>query len=264
MNGTPLQLALREVQESARSRPTRIGMLLAIALLTLSGPFGTFETFNVGQRLAYWGAMVIAGYFVGEGATTFFSESLRRSVTQRWPRLVASSLLASLPVSIVVILINGLAHGHLDAATGLMIWLYTTLTTLVVVLAVAALGDATRAAAPPAPAPVATLDPRPPAILERVPLPQRGALLALIVEDHYVDIVTDRGKTLVLMRLADAMREAAGIDGLQIHRSHWVARDAVVRTHRSDSKLTLELSNGMRLPVSRGFLPQVKDAGLGT
>jgi DNA-binding LytR/AlgR family response regulator len=94
------------------------------------------------------------------------------------------------------------------------------------------------------------------------PLRQRGKLLALIVEDHYVDIVTDRGKALVLMRLADAMREAGTVAGLQIHRSHWVALDAVVKAHRSDGKLILELSNGLRLPVSRGYLPAVKEAGL--
>jgi len=95
-----------------------------------------------------------------------------------------------------------------------------------------------------------------------VPLRQRSRLIALIVEDHYVDIVTDKGKTLVLMRLADAMREAAPVPGLQIHRSHWVALDAVVRAQRSEGKVMLELSNGMRLPVSRGFLPAAKDAGL--
>jgi DNA-binding LytR/AlgR family response regulator len=88
-------------------------------------------------------------------------------------------------------------------------------------------------------------------------------LLALTVEDHYVDIVTDKGKTLVLMRLADAMRETSGVDGLQIHRSHWVATGAVVKSHRTDGKLSLELRNGMRLPVSRGYLPAVKAAGLG-
>ena len=83
-----------------------------------------------------------------------------------------------------------------------------------------------------------------------------------MVEDHYVDIVTDKGKTLVLMRLADAIRETAPIAGLQIHRSHWVARDAVVKVHRSDGKLILELSNGLKLPVSRGYLPAAKEAGL--
>jgi len=128
--------------------------------------------------------------------------------------------------------------------------------TLVLLFAPPALPSETAA---PAPAPGRSLPP----ILERVSLPQRGRLLALTVEDHYVDIVTDRGKTLVLMRLADAIREASGVDSLQIHRSHWVARDAVVRPHRAAGKLSLELSNGLRLPVSRGFLPQVKAAGLG-
>ena len=65
-----------------------------------------------------------------------------------------------------------------------------------------------------------------------MPLPQRGGLLALSVEDHYVDIVTDKGKTLVLMRLADAMKETGSVAGLQIHRSHWVARGAVIKAHR--------------------------------
>lgn len=96
-----------------------------------------------------------------------------------------------------------------------------------------------------------------------MPLPQRGKLLALSVADHYVDIVTDRGKALVLMRFADAIRETGGVAGLQIHRSHWVAREAVVRSHRAGGKLLLELSNGLRLPVSRSFLPEVREAGLG-
>ena len=88
------------------------------------------------------------------------------------------------------------------------------------------------------------------------------ALLALIVEAHYVDIVTERGKTLVLMRLADAIRETTGVPGLQIHRSHWVAHAAVVKAHRADGKVQLELSNGLRLPISRGYLPAAKEAGL--
>ncbi|RYE08124.1 MAG: LytTR family transcriptional regulator [Hyphomicrobiales bacterium] len=52
------------------------------------------------------------------------------------------------------------------------------------------------------------------------------------------------------------------IEGLQIHRSHWVARDAVVKAVRAEGKLLVELSNGMRLPVSRGFAAKAKAAGL--
>ena len=64
------------------------------------------------------------------------------------------------------------------------------------------------------------------------------------------------------MRLADAIREAEPVEGLQIHRSHWVAIAAVARAVRRDGKLFLELTNGLRLPVSRGAQPAVKAAGL--
>jgi DNA-binding LytR/AlgR family response regulator len=64
------------------------------------------------------------------------------------------------------------------------------------------------------------------------------------------------------MRLADAIRETGMVPGLQIHRSHWVAKDAVAKVHRSEGKLMLELRNGMRLPVSRSYLAAARDAGL--
>jgi len=268
VNRKALQLALREMQAATSNRYSRIGMILTTVVLAVSGPFGTFQSFNVGQRFGYWAVMVVASYLVGHAAARFFLELLRQQIAQKWPRVIVAGLLASLPVTIVVLVVNGVAYQHMDVEESLMIWLYVTIITLAVVVMFVTLSDLMKgepeaATAPPAAASVvAPVEAPPPPILTRVPLPQRGRLLALVVEDHYVDIVTDKGKTLVLMRLADAMREAAAIPGLQIHRSHWVARDAVVRTHRADGKLSLELSNGLRLPVSRGFLPAVKQAGL--
>jgi len=267
VNRRPLQLALREMHAVTTSRYSRISLLLATIVLTVSGPFGTFESFNLGQRLAYWGVMVVAAYVAGQGAATFFIELFRPRIAAKWPRVIVAALCAGVPLTAIVLAANSIAYQHFDAAEALQIWLYVTLITLVVTLALATiadiLGGGTATAAPVAVATPATVPaPALPPILERVPLPQRGALLALIVEDHYVDIVTERGKTLVLMRLADAMREAAGVPGLQIHRSHWVATAAVVKASRSEGKVTLELSNGLRLPVSRGYLPAVKEAGL--
>lgn len=263
MNRKALQSALREMHAATTSRYSRIGMLLAVMLLTVSGPFGTFQSFNLGQRLAYWGCMVVASYLVGQGAASFFLELLGGQIAQKWPRVIVGGVLASLPVTAVVLLINGIAYQHVPAGESLMIWLYVVLITVVVVVALVTVHELMASGSPPSiEAGGIAVAPQPPPILERVPLPQRGRLLALSVEDHYVDIVTDKGKALVLMRLADAMRETGGVAGLQIHRSHWVATDAVVRTHRVAGKLSLELSNGMRLPVSRGFLPAVKAAGL--
>ena len=252
------------MQAATTNRYSRIGMILTTALLAVSGPFGTFQSFNLGQRFGYWAIMVLACYLVGQGAATFFLELLRSRISQRWPRVIVAGLLAGLPVSVVVLIVNGIAYQHIDAAESLTIWLYATIVTLVVATMFVTLSDLMKGAAAPASAPASIAEPSPPIpppILERVPLPQRGQLLALLVEDHYVDIVTDKGKTLVLMRLADAIREASPVAGLQIHRSHWVARDAVVKVHRADGKLSLELSNGLKLPVSRGYLPAAKEAG---
>ncbi len=66
-----------------------------------------------------------------------------------------------------------------------------------------------RAARAPA-APAAPTN-RPPAILSRLPVDRRGPLVALSAEDHYVRVTTAAGETLVLMRLGDAMREAADV-----------------------------------------------------
>ena len=231
-------------------------MILAAMLLAVSGPFGTFQSFNLGQRIAYWAVMVMASYLVGQAAATFFLELLRPQIAQRWPRVIVAGLLAGLPVTIVVLVINGVAYQHVDLATSLTIWLYATIVTLAVVVLFVTLSDLIKAAgrgtaamaagAVPPPAPIAP--PAPPPILERVPLPQRGKLLALMVEDHYVDIVTDKGKTLVLMRLADAIRETGGS-----RASRSTARTGSPATPSSKSTAAtasscLELSNGLQTP----------------
>jgi len=279
VNRKALQLALREMQAATTNRFSRVGMILATVVLAVSGPFGTFQSFNLGQRFGYWAITVLACYLTGQGAASYFIEVLREQISQRWPRVIVAGLLASLPVTIVVLVINGVAYQHMDATESLTIWLYATIITLAIVVLFVTLSDLMHPAVAPdsvvqgsatGPAPVvspavAPATPggaAPPAILERAALPQRGRLIALIVEDHYVDIVTDKGKTLVLMRLADAIREAVPVPGLQVHRSHWVALDAVVKTQRSEGKVVLELSNGMKLPVSRGYLPAAKEAGL--
>lgn len=76
------------------------------------------------------------------------------------------------------------------------------------------------------------------------------------------EVTTEKGKALVLMRLSDAIRETPPTPGLQIHRSHWVAVDAVARTVRTGDKLLVELKDGRRLPVSRSYTRDVRDAGL--
>jgi len=108
--------------------------------------------------------------------------------------------------------------------------------------------------------PSGAADPR---ILQRLPEEWGKKILRITVRDHYVEIVTDRTKEKVLMRFSDAISEAEGIPGLQVHRSHWVAEDAVRTIEREKGRMFLTLEDGSRIPVSRGFRTAVMEAGIG-
>lgn len=63
------------------------------------------------------------------------------------------------------------------------------------------------------------------------------------------------------MRLSDAIKETAPVAGMQVHRSHWVALDAVASATRKNGKPVLTLENGTEVPVSRTYLDAVRSAG---
>jgi len=253
----PLQLTLREMQRHL-TEPRVLGILAVVAvLLGLAGPFGTFETLALLPRLAYWVATVVFTYAAGYGLSLLADNAWGRG-RPLWQRFIIMVIPAGLGATLIVSVLNVIAFGtvNYDWTDALVLagQCFAVAMGVVVVLLMTNRHDF-----PSGPREAA---PTTPAILDRVPLPQRGALLALVVEDHYVDIVTEKGKALVLMRLADAIRETAPVAGIRIHRSHWIATNAVVKAHRSDGKLMVELSNGMRLPVSRSAIAAVKAAGL--
>jgi hypothetical protein len=257
VNGSPLQLTLRELRGLFSSLRALGVMVIVGVLLGVAGPFGTFELLQPAARIAYWVAIVFFTYGTGYGLA-LLGDRVWGTGRPVWQRVLIQIVPAGLGTSVVVGLLNLGVFGLDRFALGpVLVLAAQSFAISAAVVAVSFLTARPVLSSAPAATPSG-----PPPILERVPLPQRGALIALVVEDHYVDIVTTRGKTLVLMRLADAIRETGSVAGLQIHRSHWVAKDAVVRAHRSEGKVVLELSNGMRLPVSRGYLPAVKDSGL--
>ena len=63
------------------------------------------------------------------------------------------------------------------------------------------------------------------------------------------------------MRLSDAVTELEGLEGAQVHRSWWVARDAVTGARRGDGRATLEVEGGLTVPVSRRYARALREAG---
>ena len=84
---------------------------------------------------------------------------------------------------------------------------------------------------------------------------------ALQAEDHYLRVHTDRGSTLILMPLSEALAAAEAAGGRRTHRSWWAARDAVVAGTRRGGRASLMMKSGLEVPVSRTFAPTLRREG---
>ena len=96
-----------------------------------------------------------------------------------------------------------------------------------------------------------------------VRLPVTNDVLCLQMEDHYVRIHRPGGSTIELMPLGAAIERYGHPDGIRVHRSWWIARNAI-RTVRQDGRnWRLVLNNGLVVPVARGSIARVRALGLG-
>lgn len=102
----------------------------------------------------------------------------------------------------------------------------------------------------------------PPKILTRLPVHlQQSELYALSAEDHYVRVHTKKGDDIILMRLSDAIAETGHVEGLQIHRSWWVAKAAIDDIKPKGRAAEITLRSGGIAPVSRSGFKTIKDMG---
>ena len=90
-----------------------------------------------------------------------------------------------------------------------------------------------------------------------LPADKRGEILALSAQDHYVKIISARGSHLNRISMKEAVEMLPKDIGLQVHRSHWVAYNAMLGLSQTAGRYQIELRNGMRVPVSRNKISEV-------
>lgn len=98
--------------------------------------------------------------------------------------------------------------------------------------------------------------------MELLPVNKRGDLYCLEMADHYVKVYTSQGHHLLLMRFKDALLMLSDYQGLQTHRSWWVAKAAITALKKDGRKITLNLVNNVEVPVSRTYAEAVKSASI--
>lgn len=255
MNDTPLQITKREMQMLFTARRTWIGLAAAGVILGLAGPFDTDEALTVVPRLVYWLFVAAIGFFLGSTVSTFTAENLRGRGVGLWPSVVIAGALAGVVNLGALLLINWLVFRLAPTTPGYLGALSINVVAISIIIAGAYVSIQSNT-------PRETPEPQPPRLLDRLPVDKRGPLISLSVQDHYVEIATAKGTELILIRLSDAMAEVGDTPGLQVHRSHWIATKAVASVRRDGARAILTMADGRDIPVSRTYIPAIKEAGL--
>ena len=234
-------------------------------LLGLVGPFGTFAA-PAPLRIGYWLIFAIAGYLVFRPLVVvgrWLAEALRISPLIG---IGLAQMVASVPMTLIVAtLLSGFDVVAALRWNGLgalyfQVWLIGFLVNGFFALVLKGKEQREAPDATPAPAMIAPVADAPTSFADRLP-PGFGPLLALKGEDHYVRAIGETREELVLIRLRDAIAELGATEGLQVHRSWWVARAGVASTRKEGRTATVLLHSGTEVPVSREMTPELRRLG---
>jgi hypothetical protein len=232
--------------------------VVAVIAAVFMSAIGAFESGRLPpvERTVYWLIMLVVGTFLGSTLMTLL-RGLRFLDDRPWTQSVVFTLLLWAPATVMVgVVLTVMVH----APWGVDILVANAWPVLMVTAAMVALNNLadrepaqTHAAVQPDEAP-------PPAFLQRVPIRLQGAdLYAVEAQDHYLRLHTSKGSDLILMRLSDAIAELEGIEGAQVHRSWWVARESIAEAERGDGRATLTLKDGSQVPVSRTYARMLRE-----
>jgi len=211
--------------------------------LGLIGPFGSYlNDGGPATRIVYW---------IGTSLLSCIAFDLllrtiapRARALPRWFTILMAVMLANLPLSVATRAAALLIWPQL-AGIGWLQWYGQA-------LLVSALYVATH---------LALSASRRPSPAQSIPLRLGHDVLCLQMEDHYVRVHGRDGSRLVHASLGRAAAELTGVEGMQVHRSWWVARDAVERVLEDNRTIRLRLRNGLEAPVGRTRIAALRAAG---
>lgn len=256
------------MRERIRHLTLSLAGLFTIGLvLALIGPFGTYESLPMPDRLGYWLLVAILNGVLADLVIRRTDAHLPDTLPLR--RLVApvsGAALAAIPATTVVAVANGLFGlgwpEHLPRLYGQVFLLLATISALVYTFQdLQELAQKPRREPEPDEDSATQPDDDPwLRFQKRLPEPLAGDLLCLEMHDHYLAVHTTEGKQLILCRMDDATRELEAL-GQRVHRSWWVAEAAVTGTRKQGQRLLLQLIDGRQVPVGKTYRGRLQDAG---
>ena len=221
-----------------------------IIVCFLSGPFGTLEALPNGFRLIYWGSIVVTANLLA----VWMNALIRARHWIELSKISAASIVFGLLVAGLVILISLSLLQPIQKYPGHIDLLSYSFPSAAVIFFLSALARRSKSM------PSKEISQKRSPLLNRLgKYPNAEKILSLSAQDHYVEITTELGAELCLLRLGDAIAETAPEEGFQIHRSHWVAKSAIVELTTKGSVGQVRLIDGRVLTVSQSRLADFKN-----
>ncbi len=256
--------------QGASPRNMRLGALV-LALIAIYQIDDPMVGATVGQEITYWlvrNTVLIAGLWFADALVS--RRLAERLLTPGWLKpVVIVSAIGLLPLALAEILIEPhlpmrpeFMDDDLWAFSPLLAFLseYATLLSIVIPIHLLLWVVIERNAGSEREAVDAEVVAIP-TFLAQSPGLRIEDVLALQAEEHYVRVHTQRGSELIHYRFGDAVREMADDLGLRVHRSWWVARNAVRSAKRGSRRWQLELVCDVAVPVSDSYVKAVREQG---
>lgn len=206
-----------------------------------------------------WTVMVVFGAAIaGLGAPPLVRLGRRLGLPATLS-IALAVVLTAFPVSAFAALFGHLAWPGPARALSPLDWFVKTLCVEALIVGLWALSEALLRGARSAPPPAAE-----PAGGGSSPgaRPFSEAVFCLQMQDHYVRVHRRSGVTMELLSMTAAIARYGAADGVQVHRSWWVARSAIGAVERNGRGFRLRVNGSLTVPVARNRVAELRRLNL--
>lgn len=223
--------------------------ILAALLIGFSGPFGSFTAHPLLTRILYWFVLIGLSIVVANGLRALFVALGAQPGTAPF-MLGLPPAFGIIFAPIIVVIRSWLqpieGGGGLLYLFGLCTLIFATMLMTRRMLGLDK-----------------PLKQEPPRLALRLQEHKNKDIARLSVDDHYVIVFFEDGtQERLLMRFSDAIAEMDTIEGLCVHRSHWVAQKMIEGLETTKGRDVLALTDGTRLPVGPKYRPRLDELDL--
>ena len=238
---------MREISHALNWESKVFIFFVAVAILSVLGPFGTYDNLPWMLRVMYW-ALVVAGvaFFMHVPIIVCLATKSLSSLPIII-RIWIGAALGSVPGTAIVVFVTAIFLPPMMAAESIPSVVLQVFFLSAVIGPIEYMPRYLKQADAPPP-PIET------PLHKRLPPETTHDIVSLSMQDHYLEVTTTDDRHLVLIRFADALSEIKGLPGQRIHRSHWVAERHVTGLARDGGKPVAKLSDGRQLPISNTYL----------